>query len=286
MMRMNREELHSYVSSAIVDGVKVLAVDDGFLIQLPFVNCQGDFVEIGVIPRDDGIVLMDDIGYISGLLFELGEHGEESLGHLLTKRLINSYEFCMSYDEGVISKPITLAAEVEQVLDFIKVVISIETVLPFIGKPRKKVEGRKRLSARIGREISQLRLPMRVEKPARVEGKHEVWDIDYKYTRKDDSFDVLILTANLGLKEPKEKAAHIITLASDVLDASLRNHLHRELRVVYSVNGNESEAIRRAANLIDDYQTRIGYRAFNYSDPKDKSSFTSLTIQDLSPMKF
>jgi len=286
MMRMNREELHSYVSSAIVDGVKVLAVDDGFLIQLPVVNCQGDFVEIGVIPRDDGIVLMDDIGYISGLLFELGEHGEESLGHLLTKRLINSYEFCMSYDEGVISKPITLAAEVEQVLDFIKVVISIETVLPFIGKPRKKVEGRKRLSARIGREISQLRLPMRVEKPARVEGKHEVWDIDYKYTRKDDSFDVLILTANLGLKEPKEKAAHIITLASDVLDASLRNHLHRELRVVYSVNGNESEAIRRAANLIDDYQTRIGYRAFNYSDPKDKSSFTSLTIQDLSPMKF
>ena len=220
------------------------------------------------------------------MLFELNEHTEEALGHLLTKRLADSYGFIMNYNEGVISGQISVTESVERLLDFIKVVTSIETVLPFVSKARKRIEGRKRLSARLGREISQLRLPLRVEKQASVEGKHEIWDITYKYVRKEDSSDILVLAADLGLKEPKERAAHIITLASDVLDPALCRQFRRELRVVYSSNGNGSEATRRASSIIEDYQNRIGYKAFNYADPKAKSDFKSLTIQDLSPMKF
>jgi len=282
---MTSEELLAQIKKAIVDGMQVVTVGDGFLVQLPFANYKGEPVEVGVTLQDNGNILIDDVGYISGLLFELNEHSEGAPGNLLTKQLVDSYEFDIDYDEGIISEQISIVGEVEKLLDFIKVITSIETVLPFISRPRKKVEGRRRLSAQLSREISQLRLPLRVEKLVKVTGKHEIWDIEYKYTRKEDNSEILILVTDLGLKEPRERAAHVVTLASDVLDADLRQRLRRELRVVYSSNGDNSEATRRATNIIDDYQNRIGYRAFNYNDPKSKSLFTNITIQDLSPMK-
>jgi hypothetical protein len=282
---MTAEEVLNLIKKAIVSGMRVVTVDDGFLIQLPFVNYKGEPIEVGITLQDNGNILIDDVGYISGLLFELNEHSEGASGNLLTKHLADSYEFNIDYDEGVINEQVSIVGEVEKLLDFIKVVTSIETVLPFISKPRKKVKGRRRLSAQLGREISQLRLPLRVEKLAKVKGKHEIWDIEYKYTRKEDNSEILILVADLGLREPRERAAHVVTLASDVLDADLRQRLRRELRVVYSLNGNNSEATRRAVNMIDDYQDRIGYKVYNYSEPESKSMFTRITIQDLSPMK-
>jgi hypothetical protein len=282
---MTSEELLDQIKKAIVDGMRVVTVGDGFLIQLPFDNYKGEPIEVGITLQDNGNILIDDVGYISGLLFELNEHSEGASGNLLTKQLVDSYEFNIDYDEGIINEEISIVGEVEKLLDFIKVITSIETVLPFISRPRKRVEGRRRLSAQLSREISQLRFPLRVDKLAKVTGKHEIWDIEYKYTRKEDNSEILILVTDLGLKEPRERAAHVVTLASDVLDVALRQRLRRELRVVYSSNGDNSEATRRAVNIIDDYQNRIGYRAFNYSDPKSKSLFTNITIQDLSPMR-
>jgi hypothetical protein len=283
---MNAEQFLDYIRSAIVDKIEVSFLDDGLLIQLPFTNYRGEPIEIGVTIGQSGDITINDIGYISGSLFELNEHTKEAPGHLLTKRLADSYELNMDYNEGTISEHISIVDGVEKLLNFVKVVTSIETVLPFISKPHKRVRGRKRLNAQLSREITQLRFPLRVERPAKVEGKHEIWDVEYKYTRKDDKLDVLILVADLGLKEPKERAAHVVTLASDVLDVDIREKMPRELRVVYSLNGNGSEATRRAASIIEDYQHRIGYKAFDYSNSKAKSLFTSLTIQDLSPMRF
>ena len=282
---MTSEELLSQVKEAVVNRMRVVAVGDGFLIQLPFDNYRGEPMEIGVRLQDNGSFLIDDVGYVSGLLFELNEHTEGAPGNLLIKQLVDSYELDIDYDDGIITERLSITGEVEKLLDFIKVITSIETVLPFISRPRKKVEGRRRLTAQLSREISQLRLPLKVEKLAKVAGKHEIWDVEYKYTRKEDNSEILILVADLGLKEPRERAAHVITLASDVLDVQLRQSLRRELRVVYSSNGDHSEATRRAVNIIDDYQKRIGYKAFNCSDPMSKSLFASITVQDLSPMK-
>jgi hypothetical protein len=282
---MTSEELLSQLKEGIANKMRVVAVGDGFLIQLPFNNYRGEPIEIGVRLQDNGNILIDDVGYVSGLLFELDEHTEGAPGNLLIKQLVDSYELDIDYDDGIITERLSITGEVEKLLDFIKVITSIETVLPFISRPRKKVEGRRRLTAQLSREISQLRLPLKVEKLAKVAGKHEIWDVEYKYTRKEDNSEILILVADLGLKEPRERAAHVITLASDVLDVQLRQSLRRELRVVYSSNGDHSEATRRAVNIIDDYQKRIGYKAFNYSDPMSKSLFASITVQDLSPMK-
>jgi len=282
---MDSQKLLSYIKTALVDKIEIATVDDKFLIQLPFTNYKGDHIEIEVMPSENGHILLDDVGFIAGLLFELNEYGEEAPAHLITKQLAESYNLTMNYDEGVINGYASVSEEIEGLLDFIKVITSIETVLPFIRKPRKRIEGRKRLSAKLSRDITQLRLPWEVQKQTKVDGKYETWDIDYKYVRKEDNVDILILTADLGLKEPKEKAAHVITLAGDLLDKDLGLQVRRELRVVYSLNGNGNNSTRRAANMVDDYQRRIGYRAFNYADIESKSLFTNLTIQDLSPMK-
>jgi hypothetical protein len=282
---MTSEELLNQVKEEFVSRIRVAAAGDGFLIQLPFNNYRGEPVEIGARPQGDGTILIDDVGYVAGLLFELNEHTEGAPGNLLTKQLVDSYKLKVDCDEGLVTKRLSLVAEIEKLLDFIKVITAIETVLPFVSRPRKKVEGRRRLSAQVSREISQLRLPLKVERPAKVAGKHEIWDVEYRYTRKEDNAEILVLVADLGLREPRERAAHVITLASDVLDAELRQSLRRELRVVYSSNGDHSEATRRAASIIDDYQRRIGYRAFNYSNPMAKALFAGITVQDLSPMK-
>jgi hypothetical protein len=282
---MDAEELSSHLKSIIVKKIEATTVGNRIIIQLPFNNYKGDPIEIEATTKDDGNIVVDDLGFIAGFLFELNEYAEGASGHLLAKSLADSYGLLMQYDDGVISKEVSVTTEIEKLLNFIKVITSIETVLPFIRKPRKKKEGRRRLSTILGKDISQLHLPMRVEKQARVEGKHETWDITYKYTREEDNTDILIFTADLGLSQPKERAAHVVTLASDLLDKEIKTSLRRELRVVYSLNGNGSTPTKRAANIIDDYQERMGYRAFNYADLQDKSLFTNLTIQDLSPMR-
>jgi len=282
---MDAEELSNRLKYAILDKLEIATIGNKIIIQLPFTNYKGEPIEIEVIPGDDGNIVLDDLGLIAGFLFELNEYTEGALGHLLTKSLTDSYGLIMHYDEGVISGQVSVTEEVGKLLNFIKVITSIETVLPFISKPHKKKEGRKRLSAVLGRDIAQLRLPLRVEKQAKVEGKHEIWDITYKYTRKEDNTDILIFAADLGLSEPKEKAAHVVTLAGDLMDKEIITNLRRELRVVYSLNGDGSTPTKRAANIIDDYQNRMGYKAFNYADLRDKSLFTTLTISDLSPMK-
>jgi hypothetical protein len=282
---MDAEELSNWLKSAILDKLELVTVDGKIIMQLPFTNYKGEPIEIEVTAKSDGDIILDDLGFVAGSLFELNEYTEGAPGHLLTKNLADSYGLIMHYDEGVISGQVSVTEEVGKLLNFVKVITSIETVLPFIRRPRKKKEGRKRLSTVLGKDIAQLHLPLRVEKQAKVVGKHEIWDINYKYTREEDGTDILILTADLGLSEPKERAAHVVTLASDLLDKEVRASLQRELRVVYSSNGNGSSPTKRAADIIDDYQSRVGYRAFNYADVRDKSLFTNLTIRDLSPMK-
>jgi hypothetical protein len=282
---MNPEELCNRLKSIMLDQLELTVTDGRVIMQLPFTNYKGEPIEIEAITKDDGSIVLDDLGVVAGFLFELNEYTEGALGHLLIRSLADFYGFTMHYDEGIISGQVSATEEVGKLLDFMKVITSVETVLPFISRPHKKKEGRRRLSAVLGKDIAQLHLPLRVEKQAKVEGKHETWDVNYKYVREKDNTDVLILTADLGLSDPKERAAHVVTLASDLLDKEVRASLRRELRVVYSSNGNGSTPTKRAANIIDDYQSRVGYRAFNYADVRDKSLFTNLTIRDLSPME-
>ena len=59
----------------------------------------------------------------------------------------------------------------------------------------------------MSREIKQLKLPIYVQRQAAVEGKNEIWTVDFKYSIKlnGQSAEVMILTTDLKWGEPREK---------------------------------------------------------------------------------
>lgn len=278
---MNDKDLLSLLRSQILEGMVAVPLNGGFKISLPLTNSMGDPIEIFVNPEYDELIL-DDLGHTAGLLFQLGQHGADAPGHELIKNLCAAYDIVMDYNRGVIFKRVSVD-ELSKVLDFIKVLTSVETVLPEMPRRKKERRTGKRLGTLLGQEIKQLRLPVYVQRQVEVEGRHEIWVVDYKYARRMDkeSVDVIIVTADLRWGEPRQKAAHVVTLAVDVLGSESR----KDLRIVYDVgrNGNGRAAGQRAADLIEDNQGKIGYKAYNYGDSEQKAALASLIHQELSP---
>jgi len=281
---MEQNTLLDIFERQFLENLSVSKLDGGFKVRLPFNDYMGDPIEIFISPTPRRVVL-DDLGHTAGLLFSLSQHGIDTPSHQLVRSLTDAYSITMDYDRGILVKQLSPDDEMPDIRDFIKVLTSLQTVIPELQRQRKKGRGRTRLASRIGREISQLRLPLRVQKQAEVDGKHETWVVDYKYVRGRGPKieDVLIVTADLGGKEPRQKAEHILTLAVDVLDVVDK----RDLRVIYDVDGGGSTpAAQRAASLIEDYQHRLRYKAYNFADSQQKAELISATIQDLSPLEW
>jgi len=235
-----------------------------------------------VVPSRDQVVV-EDLGHSAGLLFSLGLQSEENPAHQLIKNLSDSYHVVMDYDSGVLRQQLSPDVFGSQILEFIKVLISVQTVIPELQRRRREGRVGKRLATRLGQAVKQLRLPVEVQRQVNIEGKHETWQVDYKYVRNHgpETVDVIILATDLNVKEPRKSAEHALTLAVDVLAIEDK----RELRVVYDVDGNgSSAAAQRAAMLIDDYQRRVGYRAYNFASLEDKTQLMAQIVQELSPL--
>lgn len=276
---MDKNELQKLLKHALTDNLVVIPYEEGFTVRLPFENYAGEPIEALIKPVDGQFVL-DDMGSSAGLLFELAQHGEEAPGHHLVRELADAYEITMDYNKGILVKRIPTDGFATLILDFLKVLISVQTAIPEI-KRRKEVRGRRRLGARLGRDIKQLQLPIKVQKQAEVNGKYDTWTVEYMYVKHDGptEVEVLLATADLAGRIPRNRVEHVLTLAHDVLDVPTR----RELRIVYDLDGGTPPAWRAAA-MINDYQSRIGYKAYNYSKPQDKADLIGLTIQDLKPL--
>ncbi len=94
--------------------------------------------------------------------------------------------------------------------------------------------------------------------------------------------DILVVAVDLGLKEPRTKAEHVLTMALDLWDP---NNGKKDLRIVYETNGSSNgSSARAAAALIEDSQERLHYKAFNYGDLQKKGEWMSLTFQELLPL--
>ena len=276
---MDENGIRKLLQHTLTDNLAVIPYEEGFTVQLPFENYAGEPIEVS-IKSVDGQFVLDDMGHSAGLLFELAQHGEEAPGHHLVRGLANAYGITMDYNKGILVERVPSEGAAPLILDFLKVLISIQTTIPEIRR-RKEVRGRRRLGARLGRDIKQLQLPIRVQKQVEVEGKYDIWTVDYMYVKRDGltSVEILIATADLAGRKPRDKVEHVLTLAYDVLDVATR----RELRIVYDLDGGTPPA-QRAAAMINDYQGRIGYKAYNYSKPEDKADLIGLTIQDLKPL--
>ena len=158
------------------------------------------------------------------------------MGNQFARNVTEVYDAVMDYDRGVVCKSVSLQ-EPEKIIDFIQLLTTIRTALPEMRYRKRARRAGRRLATVMSREIKQLKLPLYVQRQTEVEGKNEIWTADFKYSVKlnGHSTEVIILTTDLKWGEPREKAAHALMLAVDVLGLQRA----RELRIIYELgNGN------------------------------------------------
>lgn len=277
---MSNIELGQLIQSVFCNDLQVVESNNGYKVRLPVTDYSNTPIE-ALISVDNGKFTIDDMGHTAGLLFELSQHGESSPGFQLVKRLTQINQVEINYNEGVLVTSGKIEDIKTQLLNFLKTIISLQNVLPELKTRRKEQYGHRSLRARLSRDITQLKMVITVQQKLEVDGRYEKWPIDYRYLRGENEHktEILIVTASLALRDPRQKAEHILTLAHDVLDIEQK----RLLRVVYDIGKNgQSQAMIRAANLIENYQERIGYQAYNYSNRIKKAEISALTTQDLS----
>lgn len=265
-----------------LEGLTLVKEDDNIHLELPFKDNMGDPIEFLVL-IDEGAFVLTDMGHTAGLLFSLGQHGENTPGHLLIKNLTDAYAIKMDYNEGTLWKRFTIPFEDNTVFDYLKVVASIQITLPALRLYKRERKARARLAVRLLKDISQLQLPVNIERQAEITGRNMTWLVESKYELRHDSkrTEVILVTADLNTKEPQLKAEHVVALAVDTMPLNG----NRDLRVIYEPgsNGNR-QASDRAVAMIVNNQTQLKYRAIDYSNIDQKQLFLANMFKDFAPL--
>jgi hypothetical protein len=271
------------IKAQVAESTIISKTQDGMIIQLPFKDFMGESIEIH-ITETSGKYVFDDFGRTAGLLFSMDQHTEYSQGHQLVKHLSSIYKIDMDYNEGILSRTVA-NANMDNILNFAEVLISFNTVIPYLQKKKRLVRHWGRLNKRLSTDIIHLKAQDFVDRHVQIAGRNEMWTIDYRYTRRfnGDSANVMIVTADLNTLEPRYKAEHILALATDILDTKKG----KDIRVVYDTHNHNNNLDTespscRAANLIESYKKKIGYTAYNYANPDHKAELRSLTTLELS----
>jgi len=71
------------------------------------------------------------LGHVAGLLFQLGQHNQDALGHIFTKVLQKRLILLWTTTEVVLCQAFSLL-EIKKLLDFFQALVSIKTSLPEI----------------------------------------------------------------------------------------------------------------------------------------------------------
>ncbi len=277
---MREEEFITLLQAGLTGKTEVVRENGAYRIIIPFTDYMKDTVEIYASLKDE-LVHLDDMGHTAGLLFSLGQHAEGTPAHQLVKNLSRAYNIKVDYDRGILSQKIP-TTDMSSMLDFVKVVISLQTALPELRQYKVTRTRRSRLATRIAKDVQQLSMPTYVERQVEVTGKHLKWIVNYRYTQREpEDVDILLIAADLGLRAPRIKAEHVLTMALDLMEL---DHKH-DLRVVYETNGSINGSPARAAGqLIEDSQYHLNYKAYNYGDLNKKGEWMNLTLQELLPL--
>lgn len=276
---MLKEDLFNSIVSSYCNQLKLEQIDsDSYAISLPYRNYDGDLIEIGINIKD-GQREVNDLGNIAGLLFSLDQHGFSTPAHRFVQSITNDFNIKMDYNEGILRQKL-LQDNIDEINEFIKVIITLNSSIPYLRVQKKHGKRRQRLAIKLGKEIKQLTMPMHVDRQVLIHGSYLDWNVEYRYFKEriNGGLGTLIKTADLLYKEPQEKASTIISLATDI--QSTRKPY--DLRIVYELDdvGFRSQSYK-AAQFIEDHKEHLKYRTFNYSDEKQRLELHELVNKEL-----
>ena len=249
-------------------------------VSLPLHDRSGDFLKVRVQDTDGGVVV-DDAGAISHTLFALDDDGPRGTrAYRFLEEAVTSYGLTPCEDGRLqLATQANPNAAAGNVLYFAKIVLSLDALLVNIlhdGAVSDTVVGR-RIVGEITRELRHRHLLDRMERRWVAEGEYNPdWTVDLSYERaSEEAKRVLIVGADLAVKNPLRRAEHVLTLALDVKSPS------RELRVAYSTYGRNGTAARAADLIREQGVAHDLLIPFDMADGKQWSNFFSAADADL-----
>ena len=276
---MLKTDLFNRIVNSYCNQLKLEQIDSSnYAISLPYNNYEGDSIEIGISIVDDQYEV-NDLGNIAGLLFSLDQHGFSTPAHKFVQSITRDFNIIMDYNEGILRQKL-LQNNISEINEFIKVIISLNSSIPYLRVQKKQAKRRQRLAVKLGKEIKQLTMPIHVDRQVLIHGSYLDWNVEYRYykERKNGGLGTMLKTADLLYKEPQEKASTIISMATDIQST----HKPYELRIVYELDdtGFRSQSYK-AAQFIEDHKEHLKYRTFNYSDEEQRLELHDLVNKEL-----
>lgn len=250
------------------------------IVTLPFRDNLGDnfVVRIG---KNDVHFILDDAGLVQNTLFMMSQ----TLGGLKASRLVNALvrSFDAHFDrvEGVIGL-VSGYDEVEsRLLHFLKLLITIDTMLVEVGKEEKEAVRPyrqslgPRASQRIRKSIKPLIDIKKVNHRVEVSGiSVSNWLVDFAYKPTLERLAVetelvVLISVDLAVLDPIFKATYAHSRATDIRAA----HRNYDIRIAYDAHGQNSNA-ESGANFLRQHE--IYERAYSTIDLSSKEKFVEL----------
>lgn len=254
--------------------------DGGCAIRTPFFDNLGDPVYLAYYDHGDH-VRIDDAGITSGQLFTLGQHVLNTPGFRLVREVAAAHGLQLDFNRGTVGLDTPFGEAGHRTMDLIKAVLALNTAIPFMkGTPHRLKPTGPRLKTRIKQAYSKEKILDLVEDDYHLPGASGVvWPIDFHWwvePEPDRKRDVYVVTADLNVQEPLDKAIRVTTLSLDALAGSRPE----SLRVVVDHTKRDEES-QEAAALLLTHSQRLGYQLYDFDDAQQKQHFIEQTIDEL-----
>ncbi len=247
---------------------------------LPFKDNLGDNFVIRV-RENDGYFILDDGGIAKNTLFIMSETiGGVKSGKLVSV-LVRSFDARFDKIEGLVELVSGYDEVVPKLLHFVKLLVTMDTMLVEIGKEEKELARPYRQSLglrashRIRRSLRPLIQVRKVDYRVTVDGLTVPdWLVDFAYKPTLELLAievemVILISVDLAVLDPVVKATYAYSRAMDIKAA----HAKYDIRIAYDTHGQNS-ASASGANFISEHQ--IYDKAYTAIDLSKRENFAEL----------
>ncbi len=247
---------------------------------LPFKDSMGDNFVIRVRENDRHFIL-DDAGIMQNTLFTMSQTIGGTRPNKLVSALVRSFDAHFDQMEGVVELASGYDEIVPKLLHFVKLLVTLDTMLVEIGKEEKELARPyrqslgPRASHRIRRSLRPLIQARKVNHRVTVDGLTVPdWMVDFAYKPTLERLVVevemvILISVDLAVLDPVVKATYAYARAMDIKAA----HAKYDIRIAYDTHGQNS-ASASGANFLSEHQ--IYDKAYTAIDLSKRENFGEL----------
>ena len=126
------QAMRDAITQGLVVTSNTTTVSIEYKVRTPFYDNMGDPINIHVSVNNDGNVVVHDEGAIAGMLFSMSQDTSDKIGYQILKQLEVAYDLKVDYNEGLVQLNTNKDQLCGAVLTMTKLVMSINTILPYI----------------------------------------------------------------------------------------------------------------------------------------------------------